>query len=110
MELLPKYQRDPNVLSLLYIRSSNGKLVALGSVASFRTDVAPLTVAHLGQLPAVTISFNLPGVSLGDAVERVGQLATETLPDTVRTSFQGVAAAFNRRWSAWACCWSWRSW
>jgi HAE1 family hydrophobic/amphiphilic exporter-1 len=53
-------------------------------------------VAHLGQLPAVTISFNLqPGVSLGEAVERVQQAAAETLPDTVRTSFQGVAAAYQ---------------
>src|ERR1022692_2059861 len=68
---------------------------ALGSVAHLRTEVAALTVAHLGQLPAVTISFNLqPGVSLGDAVERVRQ-AAQTLPDSVRTSFQGVAAAYQ---------------
>jgi HAE1 family hydrophobic/amphiphilic exporter-1 len=96
LELLPKYQLDPNVLNLLYISSSNARQIALGSVASLRTDVAPLTVAHLGQLPAVTISFNLqPGVSLGDAVERVQQAAAESLPDSVRTSFQGVAAAYQ---------------
>ncbi|MCX6627819.1 MAG: efflux RND transporter permease subunit, partial [Candidatus Solibacter sp.] len=59
LELLPKYQIDPNVLNLLYIGSSDRKQIALSSVASLRTDVAPLTVAHLGQLPAVTISFNL---------------------------------------------------
>ena len=58
--------------------------------------VAPLTVTHLGQLPAVTISFNLlPGVSLGDAVGRVEELARETLPATVRTTFQGVAAEYQ---------------
>jgi HAE1 family hydrophobic/amphiphilic exporter-1 len=58
--------------------------------------VAPLTVAHLGQLPAVTISFNLePGVSLGDAVARVEEAATQHLPDTVRASFQGMAAAYQ---------------
>jgi HAE1 family hydrophobic/amphiphilic exporter-1 len=96
LELLPKYQMDPNVLNLLYVTSSNHQQIALGSVASVRTGVAPLSVAHLGQLPAVTISFNLqPGVSLGDAVERVRQAATESLPDTVRTSFQGVAAAYQ---------------
>src|ERR1035437_5044156 len=96
LELLPKYLTDPNVLNLLYVSSSNLKQIAIGSVANLRADVAPLTVAHLGQLPAVTISFNLqPGVSLGDAVERVRQAATESLPDTVRTSFQGVAAAYQ---------------
>ena len=73
-----------------------GKLVPLDAVARLRTEVGPLTVAHLGQLPAVTISFNLlPGVSLGDAVDRVEELARETLPATIRTSFQGTAAAFQ---------------
>ena len=96
MELLPKFQLDPGVLNMLYVTSTNRKQVALGSVAKLRTDVAALTVAHLGQLPAVTLSFNLtPGVSLGEAVERVRQVATNTLPDTVRTSFQGVAAAYE---------------
>jgi HAE1 family hydrophobic/amphiphilic exporter-1 len=103
LELLPKYQIDPNVLNLLYVTSGTAgtaantpvKQIALGSVAHLRTEVAALTVAHLGQLPAVTISFNLqPGVSLGDAVERVRQ-AAESLPDSVRTSFQGVAAAYQ---------------
>ncbi len=96
MELLPKYQLDPNGLGLLYVTSSTGKLVALNSVSKLQTGVGPLTVAHLGQLPAVTISFNLqPGVSLGEAVDRVEGLAREALPDTVRTTFQGVAAAFQ---------------
>jgi hydrophobic/amphiphilic exporter-1 (mainly G- bacteria), HAE1 family len=96
LELLPKFLTDPNVLNLLYISSNKGQQIALGSVAHLSTGVAPLTVAHLGQLPAVTISFNLqPGVSLGDAVEEVRQAATETLPDSVRTSFQGVAAAYQ---------------
>jgi HAE1 family hydrophobic/amphiphilic exporter-1 len=96
LELLPKYQIDPNVLNLLYVTSSNARQIALGSVAGLHTGVAALTVAHLGQLPAVTISFNLqPGVSLGDAVDRVQQAAGESLPDSVRTSFQGVAAAYQ---------------
>ena len=96
MELLPEYQRDPNRLPLLYIRSNTGKLVALDSVARLRTEVSALTIAHLGQLPAVTVSFNLlPGISLGDAVDRVNQLASETLPASIRTSFQGTAAAYQ---------------
>jgi HAE1 family hydrophobic/amphiphilic exporter-1 len=95
LELLPKYLLDPERLHMLYI-NANHKLVSLDSLARMHTDVAALAVSHLGQLPAVTISFDLlPGVSLGDAVERVQALARETLPDTVRTSFQGVAAAFQ---------------
>ena len=96
MELLPKYQRDPSTLGLLYTTSSTGKLVSLASVAKLRYGVGPLSVAHLGQLPAVTMSFNLqPGVSLGQAVDRVEELARATLPPNIRTSFQGVAAAFQ---------------
>ncbi|HLG96937.1 MAG TPA: efflux RND transporter permease subunit [Bryobacteraceae bacterium] len=96
MELLPRYQMDPNALRLVYIRSSNGKLVPLDAVTKPRNTVGPLSVTHLGQLPSVTISFNLtPGTSLGDAVDRVEQAARETLPADINTSFQGVAAAFQ---------------
>jgi HAE1 family hydrophobic/amphiphilic exporter-1 len=96
MELLPQYQRDPNSLGMLYVRSDKGKLVPINSIARLRNDVGPLTVAHLGQLPAVTISFNLqPGVSLGAAVDRVEAMAKETLPATFRTAFQGAAAAYQ---------------
>jgi HAE1 family hydrophobic/amphiphilic exporter-1 len=95
LELMPKYLLDPDRLHMLYI-NANHKLLALDSLARMHTDVAALAVSHLGQLPAVTISFDLlPGVSLGDAVDRVQTLARESLPDTVRTSFQGTAAAFQ---------------
>jgi HAE1 family hydrophobic/amphiphilic exporter-1 len=98
MELLPQYQRDPAALSMLYVRSSSGKLVPLGSVARLTRTVGPLTVNHLGQLPAVTISFNLrPGVSLGDAVAQINGLERELrLPATLSTSFQGTVQAFQR--------------
>jgi HAE1 family hydrophobic/amphiphilic exporter-1 len=98
MELLPEYQRDPAALSLLYIRSSSGKLVPLGTVARLTRTVGPLTVNHLGQLPAVTISFNLrPGVALGDAVTRIQEVERELrLPATLSTSFQGTVQAFQR--------------
>jgi HAE1 family hydrophobic/amphiphilic exporter-1 len=96
MELEPQFQRDPSAMGLLYVHSSTGNLVPLSEMAHIRRSVAPLTVTHLGQLPSVTLSFNLgPGVSLGDAVGRVEDAARETLPATITTSFQGAAAAFQ---------------
>ncbi|HKZ08761.1 MAG TPA: efflux RND transporter permease subunit [Methylomirabilota bacterium] len=98
MELLPEFQRDPGALSSLYIRSSGGKLVPLGTVARLTRTVGPLTVNHLGQLPAVTISFNLtPGVSLGEAVQQIQRVEREVrVPATLSTSFQGTVQAFQR--------------
>ncbi len=96
LEVKPEYQRDLNGLGLLYLRSTNGNLVPLNAVATLKTGVGPLTVQHFGELPAVTISFNTqPGVSLGDAVDRVQAVALQTLPDSVSTTFQGTAAAFQ---------------
>jgi HAE1 family hydrophobic/amphiphilic exporter-1 len=96
MELKPEFQMDPSALSMLYIRSSKGQLVPLYTVAKITRTLGPLSVNHLGQLPAVTISFNLkPGVALGDAVAEVNSTARKVLPDTVTTSFQGTAQAFE---------------
>jgi HAE1 family hydrophobic/amphiphilic exporter-1 len=96
VELLPQYQMDPSALSMLYIRSTSGQLVPLSAVASLSRGVGPLSVNHLGQLPSVTISFNLrPGVALGDAVAAVEKLARIILPATMSTSFQGTAQAFQ---------------
>src|SRR5579863_5192131 len=96
MEYLPEYQKDPRALLPFHVRSSTGKLIGLLNVTKPRNTVGPLFVNHFGQLPAITISFNLrPGVSLGDAVDRVQQAARETLPATIRTMFQGTAAAFQ---------------
>ena len=96
MELLPEYQRDPTNVSLLYVRSSTGKLIPLDAVTTPRQTVSPLSVNHMGQTPAASISFNLvEGVSLGDAVERIEAAAKESLPPTVRTTFLGTAAAFQ---------------
>ncbi|MFA4919885.1 MAG: efflux RND transporter permease subunit [Thermodesulfovibrionales bacterium] len=96
LELEPKYQTDPSALALLYIRSNTGQLVPLNTLATLTRNLGPLTVNHLGQLPAVTISFNLkPGVALGDGVNLVEKVARETLPQTVSTSFQGTAQAFQ---------------
>jgi HAE1 family hydrophobic/amphiphilic exporter-1 len=97
MELLPQYQRDLSALDLLHITGRQGVSVPLGSLATITPSTGPLTVNHAGQLPAVTLSFNLePGVSIGDAVTRVEAAAREVLPASVTTSFAGTAQAFQQ--------------
>jgi HAE1 family hydrophobic/amphiphilic exporter-1 len=96
MELAPEFQSDPKLISLLYVRGPAGQLSPLSSLGVISQGTGPLAVAHTGQLPSVTISFNLkPGVSLGDAVKAVDAVARKTLPATVQTSFQGTAQAFQ---------------
>jgi len=96
MELQPQFQADPSSLTMLYIRSSSGKLVPLNVVTKQTVATGPLLVNHLGQLPAVTLSFNLkPGVSLSEAVSVVDKAARATLPSSITTSFQGTAQAFQ---------------
>jgi HAE1 family hydrophobic/amphiphilic exporter-1 len=95
-ELRRELQTDPSAISKLYVRSSNGSLVPLDVVATISRKAGPLTVNHIGQLPAVTLSFNLkPGVALGDAVDQVNALANATLPANTTRSFQGTAQAFE---------------
>jgi len=92
----PEFQKDPAALSMLYVRSSSGKLIPLNSVATVTTGAGALSVSHTGQLPSVTISFNLkPGYALGDAVAQIQSAAATTLPATVSTRFQGAAQAFQ---------------
>ncbi|HYX21443.1 MAG TPA: efflux RND transporter permease subunit, partial [Thermoanaerobaculia bacterium] len=96
MELAPEFQGSAAAISMLYVRASSGQLVPLSSLASIRQNTGPLAVVHQGQLPAVSISFNLkPGVSLGEAVAAVDRIARQTLPATIQTSFQGTAQAFQ---------------
>jgi HAE1 family hydrophobic/amphiphilic exporter-1 len=96
MQVAPAYQRDPAALSLLTVQAPEGKLVPLSALVTARQTAGPQSVNHAGQLPAVTLSFNVkPGVALGDAVARVQQLAQQTLPATVAGSFQGTAQAFE---------------
>ncbi len=95
MELEDQYQRDPSALSLLYVRSTTGNLVPLNAVANLGTSLGPLSVNHLGQLPAVTVSFNLkPGQAIGEAVNEVDDLA-RSLPQSITYQFQGNAQAFE---------------
>jgi hydrophobic/amphiphilic exporter-1 (mainly G- bacteria), HAE1 family len=97
MELAPPYQADPSAFSQLYVRSSRGGLVPLDAVVRVSTGAGPLSVNHLGQLPSVTLSFDLaPGLALGDAIQQIDALARELrMPPTLSTSFQGAAQAFQ---------------
>jgi len=96
MELKPDFQTDIVDLSLLYVRSKDGQLVPLDSLVRMSAGVGPLTVNHSGQIPSVTLSFNLkPGIALGQATGEVNRLARETLPASVAASFQGTAQAFQ---------------
>ena len=96
MELEPQYQMDPDALSMLYIRSAGGQLVPLNSIATITQATGPLTINHSGQLPAVTVSFNLqPEYSLGAAVTTLERLAKTVLPATVTANFQGTAQVFQ---------------
>ena len=97
LEVAPEYQLDPSKLSRLYVRASSGKLVPLDTVTQVTRKTQALTINHQGQLPSVTISFNLlPGVSLGDAVNSIKSLEQEMrLPVSLNTSLQGTAQAFQ---------------
>jgi len=102
-EVLPQFQLEPDALGQLYIASSvsgtNGvpKLIPLSAVAKLSRSIGPTSISHVGQLPSVTISFNLaPGISLGTAVAQVQKIEADMhLPVTVSGSFQGAAAVFQ---------------
>jgi HAE1 family hydrophobic/amphiphilic exporter-1 len=96
LEVSAEDQRDPSALEQLYVRSSAGTLVPLAAVAHVVPGVGPTTVNHLGQLPAVTLSFNLrDGVALSEGVSAVQREARALLPASISTSFQGTAQAFQ---------------
>ena len=97
LEVIPEDQLDPSALNKLYIRSASGKLVPLSAVTKLIQGVAPLSVNHIGQLPAITFQFNTkPGVSLSQATKEVDDAARDIgLPDGMNFSFQGTAQAFQ---------------
>jgi HAE1 family hydrophobic/amphiphilic exporter-1 len=103
LQVAPEFQKDPAALSKLYVRSATvqtgalqGPLIPLSTVTTVSTDAGPLSVSHTGQLPSVTISFNLKaGSALGDAVTQIQTAAASMLPSTIATSFQGTAQAFQ---------------
>jgi HAE1 family hydrophobic/amphiphilic exporter-1 len=97
LEVDPRFQQSPTTLPRLYVRSSSGQLVPLTAVAKVMRGVGPLTVNHQGQLPAVTVSFNLaPGTALSDAVQMLDRVVRDLgMPKSVEGSFQGTAQAFQ---------------
>jgi HAE1 family hydrophobic/amphiphilic exporter-1 len=97
LEVAPELQADPATLAKIHVRSSNGKLIPVDTVARIGRSTQALTVNHQGQLPSVTLSFNLlPGVSLGDAVDRIRKMEREmNMPASLTTSLQGAAQAFE---------------
>jgi HAE1 family hydrophobic/amphiphilic exporter-1 len=98
LELDPTRQQQPDDLSKVFVRSSAGALVPLDTVASITQGAGPLTVNHQGQLPAVTISFNLaPGVALGDAINRIQDMERRLVfPPTITAGFSGTAQVFQQ--------------
>jgi len=95
LEILPKFQEHADYLSLLQFKTLSGNLIPLSTFIKLKSDVMPQSINHSGQLPAVTISFNLkPGISLGEATSQIQQVADRTLPGTITTSFQGTAKTF----------------
>ncbi len=96
LEVLPQFQRDVSALRLLSVQSSRGDLVPIGSVATLSPALGPLTVNHAGQVPAVTLSFDVrPGVGLSTAVAQVQNAARSTLTSDITTNFAGAAQAFQ---------------
>jgi len=97
MEVDPQYQQSPAALDAVYVGSSSGSMIPLSAIAHFGPSNTSLAVAHQGQFPATTISFNLaPNVSLGQATQVIEQAKNEIqFPATIHGSFQGTAAAFQ---------------
>jgi len=98
LEALPRDQRDPAVLSRLYVPGANGVQVPISAIATLKRTTAPLAIAHQAQFPAATISFNLaPGAALGDAVAAVAETERQIgMPSSITGLYSGDAAEFAR--------------
>jgi multidrug efflux pump len=96
LETLPEFQRNPQKLNDIYVRSSSGGSVPLSTFTHFESGTTPIAINHQGQFPSVTISFNLaPGESLGAATKAIEKAQKELgMPLSVQASFQGTAQAF----------------
>ncbi len=97
LEVQPNFSTDPGDLSSIYVKSSTGTEVPLSTFVHVERHNVPLSIEHLGQFPASTISFNLaPGASLGDAVKAINNVEQQIgMPESVNASFQGTAKAFE---------------
>ena len=97
VETAPQFRQDPSGLGSVYVKTVEGKPVALTNFARIEQGRSPLVINRMGQFPVVTISFNLaPGASLSDAVEQVALAEREIgLPPSIQTRYQGAAQAFE---------------
>jgi multidrug efflux pump len=97
LQVDPRFAQNPDALKNIYVKSSNGTQVPLGTFTHFEQRTATLAVNHQGQFPVITLSFNLaPAVSLGDAVNAIKQAEKDiNLPVSINASFQGTAQAFQ---------------
>ena len=97
MELKDDYKMNQDALTLLYVRSQSGQLVPLSDLVKVNRAAGPLMVNHSGQLPSVTIAFNLkPDIALSQAVNEVESKINSKMPSTITASFQGNAQAFQK--------------
>ena len=97
LEADPRFQKSPDSLKDIYVRSASGEEIPLSAFTRAETVAVPLAINHQGQFPATTLSFNLaPGVSLGDAVRAIEEVEREIrMPASIQASFQGTAQAFR---------------
>jgi multidrug efflux pump len=97
LEVDPRFQESPEALDQIFLRGASGEPVPLAAFTHYERGETAVSIAHQGQFPAVTLSFNLaPGAALGDAVDAVRRAgATMDLPPGLRGDFQGAAAAFG---------------
>jgi len=97
LEVKPEFRQSPVSLADIYVPGANGQQIPLTSVATVSERVGALSISHLGQFPATTVSFNLGGShSLGQAVDAIEKAEKElNVPQSVRTNFQGAALAFR---------------
>lgn len=97
MELDPRIPWSPERMLAIQVRTVSGNLVPLGAFARVDRTAGALTVNQLGQLPAVTISYNLPqGVALGDTVTQINALKDKIgMPKAISTTFAGTAKTFQ---------------
>jgi HAE1 family hydrophobic/amphiphilic exporter-1 len=97
MEVSPAEKQDESAFSAVYVRSTTGALVPLTSFATVTRTVGPTAINHVGQLQAITVSFNLaPGTALGDATAKIDKLREQiAMPSSIITRYGGDAAVFK---------------
>ncbi len=97
MEVAPQFQKDPDALKNIFVKSTTGAMVPLSAVTHFEAERIPLAVNHQAQSPATTLSFNLaPGASLSEATQAIQKARADIgMPSSIHGGFAGSAQAFK---------------